>query len=253
MAAPVEVFDEHYFVLGAIVTVAFQLACFAVAWRLRVDTLTDLAGSANFVLLALLALFLGGRLTLRPVVLTSLLCASRLELASFLLYRVCKRKRDARFDEMRESFGAFLGFWVFQMFWAFVVTMPVMFVNSDAASAPPTVLEPADIVGWALFGVGFAVQVVADLTKYKFRADPANRGKFCAVGVWRWSRHPNYFGEMLLVWGLFVGSLPVITRAENTAAGWLTVLSPLFTMLILLFVSGLPTAEGAALARFYTA
>lgn len=72
----------------------------------------DLAGSTNFVLLALLTLFLSGHYTARPLVLTSLLCLSRLELAAFLLYRVCKREKDARFDTMRESCPLFLRFWV---------------------------------------------------------------------------------------------------------------------------------------------
>lgn len=114
--ARVFIIDEHYFALSAIVTVVFEMACFAVAYSLRIDTITDLAGSSNFIIIALLSLFLSGNYQqLRPVVLTALLCISRVELAMFLLFRVCKRRKDARFDEMRSSFGKFLGFWIFQV------------------------------------------------------------------------------------------------------------------------------------------
>ena len=93
-------------------------------------------------------------------------------------------------------------------------------------------------------------QLTADLQKMSFRDDPANRGRVCDVGLWRYSRHPNYFAECVIWWGVFVCALPVF-GTPDTRAGLATVVSPLFTMLILLFFSGVPTAEGAELARFF--
>merc|ERR1711904_739579 len=102
--APPFIIDEHYYALSAIVTVCFQLACFAVAFTCNFDTITDLAGSTHFVLLVLLTLCLGDTFSSRQVVMTGLVCLSRLELAGFLLYRVCQRGKDARFDRIRSSF-----------------------------------------------------------------------------------------------------------------------------------------------------
>lgn len=152
----VELLDEHYFLICLIVTVAMQLICFAIAYSLRIDKITDLAGSTNFILIALLSFFLEGTYHTRQIVLTTLLCVTRAELAGFLLWRVLSRKKDARFDEMRAKFFAFLGFWVFQMVWAFGTSLPVIFVNGDDRNPG---LEGWDYAGWALFAVGFVVQV----------------------------------------------------------------------------------------------
>ena len=240
--------DSHLIGLSLLVTIGFQLTCFFCAFVLQVDTLTDLAGSLNFVLLALLSLLLGdARASPRALALTALVVVSRAELGAFLLYRVLRRAKDARFDAVRGNAAAFLVFWVFQMVWVWGVSLPVLWVNFEGARAPPA-LTAADGVGIALFVGGFALQVVADLTKDAFRADAANRERWCDAGVWAWSRHPNFFGEIVLWWGAFV--LAAGSFASPAAAGWATVASPLLTMLILLAGSGMPTAEGAHQRRW---
>ena len=258
--------DDHLLLLSLVATVALQLACFGVAWTLQVDLLTDLAGSANFVLLALLSFFLGqaggdngggGGGPSRALVITALVCLCRLELAAFLLYRVCRRGHDARFDAMRARFLPFLFFWVFQMVWVWVVCLPCVFVNADlpAAAAPPLFAPQGraaacDAAGLAMFAAGFAVEAAADLQKDRFRRDPANRGRVCAEGLWRYSRHPNFFGEMLLWWGIFVLSLPALDASPARWGYAAAAASPLLTMVLLLFVSGMPTAEGNNQLRF---
>ena len=135
--------------------------------------------------------------------LTSLVCVTRLELGAYLLYRVLKRGKDARFDELRNNCLKFFGFWVFQMLWAFLVSTPLIYVNASDVDPP---LGPADYVGWAMVAVGFLFQVAADMQKNSFRSDPANAKKVCRVGVWYYSRHPNFAGEILLWWGVFLGA-----------------------------------------------
>merc|ERR1719310_1073211 len=105
---------------------------------------------------------------------TMAVVACRLELGLFLLYRVLKRGRDARFDEMRGQCTRFLGFWIYQIFWVYLVSLPVMFVNADPASPE---WGAADTAGLTMWAVGFVVQVAADFEKARFRGDPANRGK----------------------------------------------------------------------------
>lgn len=241
--------DEQNLAVCALGTVAFQLACFGVAFACRFDLITDLAGSANFVFVALATLLLGGELLDRRTIITSMVVLSRCELGAFLLYRVCKRAKDARFDQMRDSCGAFLVFWIFQMLWVFLCSVPVIIVNGSEFSAAPLGLW--DALGMCLFVAGWPIQVCADLQKYRFRSDSRNSDKFCDVGVWRYSRHPNFLGEILLWWGVFSLAVPVLR--ELGGCYWLALCSPLFTMFILLFVSGLPFAEGAALAKVYKA
>mmetsp|Transcript_1197 Transcript_1197/g.2645 ORF Transcript_1197/g.2645 Transcript_1197/m.2645 type:complete len:316 (-) Transcript_1197:360-1307(-) len=240
--------DDHNLAITGIVTVGMQLFFFAIAWFAQFDKVTDLAGSSNFILIALLTLLAGGGGTLftRAIIITALVCASRLELAFYLLYRVVKRGSDSRFDEMRSKFLSFLGFWIFQMLWAWVVSLTVTFVNSDASDPE---LCSADWAGIAMFAVGFALQVTADFQKDAFRSDAANKGAVCSAGVWSWSRHPNFFGEMMMWWAIFLIATPVLYASESRW-GWVTVLSPVFTMVILLFLSGMPTAEGDSQKRF---
>lgn len=267
-AADLPYYEESWFyvVTGLAITVVFQLLCFVVAAACKFDLITDFAGSTNFMLLALLSLCLTGAYSSRQVAVTVLVVAARLELAIFLLVRVIVRKKDARFDKTRDNCVRFFIFWVFQMFWVWVCTLPVVFINSrqgggdvGGAQAPP--LGAADYIAWAMMVFGFVFQVIADVHKYRFKLDPANKDAVCNTGLWATSRHPNYFGEMVFWWGAWVATIPLFLSttsnggvvgsvADNTA--WAaTVVSPLFTMLILLGGSGVPTAEGKNLARFY--
>lgn len=242
-------YDEGWFyVLVALaITTVFQMLCFLVAATCKFDLLTDLAGSINFVMLAIISLCVRGFYDWRQVALTIIICAIRLELAVFLLVRVCVRKKDARFDETRENCCKFLVFWVFQIFWVWVCMLPVVYVNSSTDVVP---LGAADYVAWAMMIFGFIFQMGADIPKYLFKKDPANKGKFCDVGLWSISRHPNYFGEFLIWWGAWVAVVPLFVLPSNSA--WsATIVSPLFTMLILLGGSGIPTSEGKNLARYY--
>ena len=176
------------------------------------------------------------------------MCASRLELAAFLFYRVLKRGKDSRFDAVRERCLVFLVFWVWQMLWVFVVSTPVIYVNAvTLAEVPP--IGALDWVGWALVVVGCVLQTAADLHKNAFRSDPANNKKVCDRGLWKYSRHPNFFGEVIIWWGVFIAGIPVFVQSP---AGFATVVSPVFTMFVLGF-TGIPQAEGKASAAGTTA
>lgn len=230
-------------------TVAFQLLCFAIAYLAQFDKITDLAGCANFVALAILAASLAPRpMTTRAAVAVALVCLSRVELAAFLFYRVLKRGKDSRFDAVRERCLTFLAFWIWQMLWVYIVSLSFLFLIADADKSSSDAIGAADVLGWITFVVGFALQVAADLQKNAFRSDPANNKKVCTVGVWGWSRHPNFCGEVLMWWGMFVAGLPVF-RARPV--GYVTIVSPLFTMFVLLVFTGIPQAEGPAAKRWY--
>ena len=245
----VGILDEHYFAFSALFTIGLQLSFFTIAYVCKFDLLTDFAAALNKCILAILTLTFNGTFYTRQVVLTGLLLACRAELGLFLLYRVCSRKKDARFDELREKFFAFLGFWVYQMIWVFATIAPVVFVNGDSTNPS---LSAIDWIGWIVYVIGFLSQVVADYQKFQFRKDPKNKGIICQVGIWKYSRHPNYFGEIMLWAGIFIGAIPVIISSNNTnGLGWLTIVSPIFSIFVLLFLSGIPFAEGPNLKRWY--
>jgi steroid 5-alpha reductase family enzyme len=249
---PIIPFDDHNFFLTFLVTVLLQLSCFLIAWTCQFDKITDLAGSINFILLALLTLFANtnGQIQSRAILVTSCLCIARLELALYLFYRVLKRGKDARFDTMRSQFVPFLIFWIFQIIWVWLVSLPVIFINSEVSSAPlPLFSDGRDIFGLILFLIGFITQVISDLQKDTFRANIANKEHVCDIGIWKYSRHPNFFGEIIMWWGIIIIASPQLD-SSSSKWGWIVILSPLFTMFILLFGSGIPTAEGNNQLRF---
>ncbi|KAB1212308.1 hypothetical protein CJ030_MR5G025076 [Morella rubra] len=236
------VIDSHFLGLTAIVTVGYQLLFFIVTALLKFDKVTDFAGSTNFVLIAILTLVLKGTWHFRQVVLTLLVVIWGLRLGVFLLMRILQWGEDRRFDEMRSNFGKLAIFWIFQAVWVWTVSLPVTVVNSSNRNPS---IQAADITGWIMWSSGFIAEATADQQKLVFKNSPENRGKWCDVGLWKYSRHPNYFGEILLWWGIFVASIPVLEGAE-----WLVILGPIFLTLLLLFISGIPLLEESADKKF---
>jgi steroid 5-alpha reductase family enzyme len=125
---------------------------------------------------------------------------------------------------------------------------PCIFIISTSHLVHEKSIGLWDYMGWMLFGVGFVIQTLSDIQKHNFRSEKANAKKVCTVGLWRFSRHPNFCGEVMMWWGMFIAGVPVFCVFP---AGYATVASPLFTMFVLLFASGIPQAEGAASARWF--
>ncbi|KAL3639397.1 hypothetical protein CASFOL_017304 [Castilleja foliolosa] len=232
------VLDSHFLALTAIVTVAYQLFFFVITALLRFDKVTDFAGSTNFVILAVLTLVVKGSWNFRQVVLSILVVIWGLRLGLFLLMRIISWGEDHRFDNMRDNLGKLAGFWVFQAVWVWTVSLPVTVVNSRDRNPS---IRAEDIIGWIMWALGLLIEATADQQKLNFKNSPENRGKWCDVGVWKYSRHPNYFGEILLWWGIFVAATPVLEKAE-----WLVIFGPIFLTLLLLFLSGIPLLEESA-------
>jgi steroid 5-alpha reductase family enzyme len=154
------------------------------------------------------------------------------------LSRILKIGKDARFDDKRGNFLVFLRFWVIQAIAVWAIMLPVTVLLS-LRSAPP--LGAVSLAGALIWAVGFAIEVVSDAQKYAFRNDPANNGRWIQSGLWKYSRHPNYFGEVVLWWGLFMLALPGFS-----ASMLFTLVGPVFITLLLLFVSGVPLLEKSA-------
>ncbi|CCG83994.1 protein of unknown function [Taphrina deformans PYCC 5710] len=257
-AGHVNVLDAYYLSITLLVTIGYQLSFFAVAWTFKFDKVTDFAGGTNFFWLALMTLLLGGinrANDARNIVASVLVMVWALRLSGFLLFRILKSGSDTRFDDKRNNFFKFLGFWVFQMFWVWTVSMPLTILNSPKIMATGSVGfgTARDIVGIVFFAIGFFVEAIADQSKYMFKKKHPKA--FCNVGVWAWSRHPNYFGEIFLWWGIWMLCLSPSTngpvRGSGYAAQYASIVGPVFITLLLFGVSGLPLQEEPTQKKMY--
>lgn len=213
---------------------------FVPAFLARTERFYDLVGSATFMLATLAALGTSGHTDARALVPAALVLVWAGRLGSFLFARVHQDGGDGRFDEIKQSAPRFLVAWTIQALWAFL-TASAALVSITATTRPP--VDASFVFGCALWALGFAIEVVADRQKRTFKKDP-DRGPFIDSGLWAWSRHPNYFGEILLWTGLFVAS-----AATLSGGGWAVGLSPIFVAVLLTRVSGIPILEARADAR----
>jgi steroid 5-alpha reductase family enzyme len=221
------------FVVALIVNGAF----FAFAATRKTDVVTDLSYSLTFALLALVLPFTGaGEPSQLVASLLVLLWAVRL--GAYLFRRILRTKVDHRFDEMRDEPLRFARFWLLQAVAVAVIMLPVSYLLDQS--------DPPGLGAWAIAGAivwlaGLLIEAVADAQKSAFRGRDENRGRFIESGLWRYSRHPNYFGEMLVWWGIFVYAVPFLD-----GAAFAVVAGPAFITMLLLFVSGIPLLERSA-------
>jgi steroid 5-alpha reductase family enzyme len=227
-------------VFALIVGLAFliQWVVFIPAFVFQTEKYFDLTGSLTYISLTTLALILSQAVDARAFLLFALVIIWAARLGSFLFMRIRKAGKDDRFDDIKPSFLRFLNVWTIQGLW-------VTFTLAAALTAITTLQrKPLDvfaILGLLVWGLGFALEVTADLQKSRFNADPQNKGKFIQTGLWSRSRHPNYFGEILVWVGVAIIALPVLQGWT-----WVALISPLFVTLLLTRVSGVPLLEKKA-------
>jgi len=197
---PVHVLDNYYLAITLLITVAYQLIGFAIAFTFKFDKITDFMGGSNFVWLAIITLAMGGSTHPRQIITSIFLMLWAARLAGFLLFRILKTGKDDRFDDKRDKFFSFLGFWVFQMLWVWTVSLPVTILNSpNVLRVPqPSFGKATDIIGIIIFALAFGLEAISDAQKYRFKQGPGKKpGAVCDVGFFKLSRHPNYFAEIM--------------------------------------------------------
>ena len=204
------------------------------------------AYGTNFIVLALVCLIVTGTYDTRAVLVTVAVSLWGLRLAGYLLFRIIKIGADARFDNIRGSVLKFAVFWFIQFFTVYMTFLPLTLLLRCHEDSCNPALNARDYIGLAAFVVGLLCETFADQQKFAYRNNKANDGHWCDVGLWKWSRHPNYFGELLLWWGLFL----VCTNAYDEAWMYVGVLGPLSLTLAIFFISGFTRLERMADLRY---
>jgi steroid 5-alpha reductase family enzyme len=219
----------------------------------------DFAGGTNFVIPAIITLAFSGHHHARQIIDSLFIMLWGARLSGFLLFRIIKTGKDDRFDDKRDKIFPFLGFWVFQMIWVWIVSLPVTVLNSPNVTKYP---QPkfgtgCDIAGVILWSIGFVMESLSDTQKFRFRSNAANKGKVCDVGLFSWTRHPNYFGEIIMQFSIFMIALSpsaygYIPKGSGAyAAQYSAILGPIFLTVLPMIVSGLTLQERPGAKKRY--
>jgi len=219
---------------------ALALGAFAIQWlafipaRLfQTERFYDLTGSITYIAVTLAAISAATAPSGAQWLIAIMIFIWAGRLGSFLFRRIHGAGGDQRFDHIKVSSSRFFVAWTLQGAW---VVMSSCAALTAILSAEQTAVGVIYVMGAVMWVAGFVIEVMADQQKSRFRADPANAGRFINVGLWARSRHPNYFGEILLWAGIAVMAIPYLSGTQ-----WVVMLSPLFVYALLTRISGIPT------------
>ena len=214
-----------------------QWLAFVPAYALQTEVFYDLTGSVTYISVVISALILSGSVDPGSLLITGCILVWALRLGSFLFKRILEDGSDGRFDKLKPAPLRFFVVWNLQALWVLVTVGCGLAAITSSTGSPVSVVL---IVGFLVWASGFMIEVVADNQKRAFRKNNG-KGGFVNTGLWRRSRHPNYFGEILLWTGIAIMSLPALR-------GWqyLALVSPVFVYFLLARVSGIPLLERKA-------
>ena len=227
-------------VFALVVVLAFliQWIAFIPAYLFQTEKFFDITGSLTYITVTTLALALSPNVDARSFLLWGLVIAWAVRLGSFLFGRIHKAGKDDRFDAIKPDTFRFFNAWTIQGLWVTLTGATALITITTTTRKP---LDAFAVVGALVWAIGFGIEVVADLQKSRFNANPANKGQFVRDGLWSRSRHPNYFGEIVLWIGVAIIALPVLQGWQ-----WVALLSPIFVTLLLTRVTGVPLLEAKA-------
>ncbi len=202
----------------------------------------DLTGSISYIAVLAFAILNKPDTDPRSILLIGLVGIWALRLGTFLFLRVKEKGEDSRFNIMKTKFWWFLATWTIGGLWVFITSCAAL---AALTATKEISMDFLDFLGLFLWIVGFSIEVIADSQKTAFNKKSENENKFINEGLWRFSRHPNYFGEILLWSGIAMIALPVLE-------GWqlITLISPVFVYVLLTKISGIPMLENKAFKRW---
>jgi len=221
---------------------AVNWAAFIPATIKRTEHFYDLTGGITYITVTAVAVLLSGPLDLRSAIVAGMVMFWSIRLASFLFMRISRAGKDSRFDKIKNQPSRFFLAWTLQGLWVLLTAACALVVITGGNREALGIVGYVGITVWT---IGIVIEIVADQQKSAFRADPANKGRFINTGLWAWSRHPNYFGEIVLWAGMAIIAVPVLEGWQ-----WVTLISPVFVFVLLTKISGLPMLEDAADERW---
>ena len=230
----------------AVICIGIQWVAWIPASIGKTERFYDLTGGLTYITLVGFSLWAGSQsepISSRELIISLLVVIWSLRLSSFLYLRIHRTGKDGRFDKLKTSSIRFLVPWTIQGLWVFLTMIVVIVINTQANSAPA--LGIWDGIGLSIWILGFSIEVIADNQKTVFNSEPNNQGKWIDCGLWSYSRHPNYLGEVLLWTGIAFFGVSCFTGLEKIA--WI---SPLFIYLLLTKISGTPILDRRALEKW---
>lgn len=228
----------------ACVVLAFlvQWLLFIPAFLLKTEKFFDLAGSFTFILVTFVALMLNDDANVHAKLIAICVCGWALRLGIFLHWRTRRASEDRRFRSIKKNGKLFFMTWTMQGLWVAFAYAAGLVVLTTAESHPHNVFT---WTGLALWIVGISFETLADRQKTTFRNNPENKDKFITTGLWSWSQHPNYFGEILLWIGIALIAFPYLDGFEYAA-----LISPLFVWFLLTQISGTRMLDNLAAKKW---
>ena len=214
---------------------SIQWISFIPAYIFQTEKFFDLTGSMTYLTTVLAALYITDSVKISDYVIVSCVVIWAIRLGSFLFMRIHKAGEDRRFREIKTNFTRFFMTWTLQGMW---VSMCLLCLITALSSYSGIILNNVFYIGLLIFIFGFIIEVVADHQKTVFRKDLKNKDKFISTGLWSYSRHPNYLGEILLWFGVAIMSFSSLQDLQ-----YLTLISPIFVYILLVYISGIRILE----------
>ena len=230
------------FLLCTIVIFSLQWIVFIPSYLLSTEHFFDLTGSVTFITVSILAFLMNDSNNLRQLIVLILIMIWALRLGSFLFLRIRKAGKDSRFTTIKKDFLVFFLTWNLQGLWVLFTLFGALTILTSNNNQNFGIL---DIIGVLIWVIGFLIEVVSDRQKSEFKSHESNAGKFIQSGLWKYSRHPNYFGEILIWTGIAVIGISVYS-----GFGWLGLISPFFVFVMLNYISGVRLLEKQAEERW---
>lgn len=220
-----------YVLTYLLLSIAIQLFVFVIAYIKQTDKLTDAAYGLGFVVLNGIAVGTHA-VSLYSLISLLLIVIWACRLSLYLIIRIRAIGKDARFDGIRERKASFLKFFLLQGFAIVLISLPHLVLVQTSRNHTNYLLL---LMGIVIFLSGLAIETIADIQKYQFKK---THSSWVSTGLWKYARHPNYFGEITVWWGLFVYSLGV-----STTYWGISIMGPLCITILLRFVTGVPPLE----------
>ena len=215
-----------------------QWVSFIPAFIFQTEKFYDLTGSITYLTAVFYTLFVTGSNNLSDLIIAGCVVVWAIRLGSFLFMRIHKAGEDRRFRTIKPNFTRFLMTWTLQGMW---VSMCLLCVLTALSSYSGVIMNSIFFIGLIVFILGLSIEIIADYQKTVFRRNIENKDKFITTGLWSLSRHPNYFGEILLWTGVAVMSISSLQGLQ-----YITLISPIFVYILLVYISGIRMLEDQA-------